>query len=112
MLIWSGAGAVVIVMAFVSFVMTEIATESIFKDESYYQTHGWPKLIASWLLALMSWVVGQYLNKKETRYLIDKMTGEEVVLKPNHTFFFIKVEYWGVIFFILGFFLLFVTDGK
>jgi hypothetical protein len=113
MLIWRGAGAAVIVIAIAAFVMSEIVTESIFKDESYYQTHGWPKLLACWIAAILSWYLGQYLNQKQGRILIDKNTGEEVFLKPHHSLFFIKVEYWGPVFFILGFILLFVTtDGK
>ena len=51
-------------------------------------------------------VPGRYLNGKPGRILIDKATGEEVIEKPNHHLMFIKMEYWGVIFFAIGFVLL------
>jgi hypothetical protein len=34
--------------------------------------------------------------------LIDKATGEEVVLKPKHSLFFVPVELWPVVFVALG----------
>ena len=46
MIIWKGAGFIVAVVAFLVLLSTELSVEAIFKDETYYQTHGWPKLAA------------------------------------------------------------------
>ena len=34
--------------------------------------------------------------------VIDEQTGEKLLLKNNHSLFWIKMEYWGLIFFVLG----------
>ena len=34
------------------------------RDDSYYQAHGWPKLLAFLIAAAMIWPLGIYLNRK------------------------------------------------
>jgi hypothetical protein len=108
MIIWSGLGFLVAVIAFVSMIFAEYTTESLFQDDSYYQTHGWPKLLAFWIAGVTVWFLGNHLNQKPGQVMIDKETGTEVLMKPNHALFFIKLEYWGPILFILGILFLFV----
>jgi len=40
--------------------------------------------------------------------MAEKGTGREVLLKPSHSFFFIRMEYWGPMLFALGVIFLFV----
>jgi hypothetical protein len=108
MFIWSGAGFIVAVITFLMLLLTEISVEAVFNDESYYQAHGWPKLVAFFVSGWLVLLIGRYLNKREGRVLIEKETGKEVTLKPNHSLFFINVEYWGYILFGLGIIFLFV----
>ena len=111
MIIWKGAGFIVAVVAFLMLLMTELSVEALFKDDKYYQTHGWPKLAAFFIAGWIVFFIGKYLNKKEGRVLIEKDTGKEVVLKSEHSLFFINVEYWSYILFALGVVFLFVKDG-
>ena len=39
---------------------------------------------------------GKKMNS-EKKVLIDKQTGKEVVLKANHSFFEVKLEYWAIV---------------
>ena len=111
MIIWKGAGFIVAVVAFLMLLSTELSVEAIFKDETYYQTHGWPKLVAFFVAGCIVLLIGKHLDKKEGRVLIEKETGKEVVLKAEHSLFFINVEYWAYILFVLGLIFLFVkTD--
>lgn len=113
MLIWSGAGFMVAVAAFLCLLLTELAVESWFNDDTYYQKHGWPKLFAFVIAGCLVLMLGKYLNRRPGRVRIDKETGEEVMVKSNHSLFFIKVEYWGYILWILGVIFLFITTtGK
>ena len=110
MIIWKGAGFLVAVIAFGMLLLTELSVEALFKDDKYYQTHGWPKLAAFVIAGWIVFFIGNYLNRKQGRVVIEKDTGREVVLKSEHSLFFINVEYWSYILFALGFVFLFVTD--
>lgn len=107
MVIWSGLGFLVAAITFLLLLIAEYAAESLFRDESYYQAHGWPKLVGFFLAAAVIWPLGLYLNRKQRKVLIEKETGKEF-LQPKHTFFFIRMEYWGPILFALGIIFLFV----
>lgn len=109
-IVWSGLGFVVVVIAGVCLFFTEYFLESMLHDENYYQAHGWPKLFALWLAAILTRAVSNYVSKKQGRVLIDKETGEEVTLKPKHSLFFINLEYWPYVFFMLGIAFFFIRD--
>lgn len=46
--------------------------------------------------AAANWFIGRRLNGGEGRVLVDPKTGEEVVLRSRHDFFFVKMEYWSI----------------
>ena len=108
MIIWSGAGFLVAVIAFLTLLLAEVSVEKIFHDDSYYQSHGWPKLLAFCIAGCLVLPLGRYLNRKGARTLIEKDTGREIVQKANHSLFFINVKYWPYILFALGMVFLFV----
>lgn len=110
MIIWQGAGFIVVVVSVLMLVLTELSVEALFKDETYYQRYGWPKLIALFIAGWTVLLIGKYLNKKEGKVLIEKETGKEIVFKAEHTLFFINVEYWSYILFISGVIFYFVRD--
>src|SRR5437773_1687891 len=43
------------------------------------------------------WFLGRALNNRPGRTLIDKESGQEVVVRRSHTFFWVKMEYWGIL---------------
>lgn len=92
MLIWSGLGFCVFVIMFgCSFIM-EFLVESITGNNDFYQQESWPLAIALTLAGVTCWFLGKYLNKNGEQILIDKETGEEIILKnARHRFFFIKM---------------------
>ena len=99
-LIWSGKGYIVPVVIFLASLIMELCTEAIYKDEDYYQTHGWP---VCWAFIISAFIVGFIAPKLfRERKLRDVKTGEIVVLRENHTFFFIHIKHWGLILSVLG----------
>ena len=108
MVIWSGLGFLVAVITFLLLLTAEYLTESLLQDESYYQTHGWPKLLAFFIAGAVVWALGRYLNRRQGKVMIEKETGKEVLINPNHSLFFIRMEYWGPILLVLGIFFFFV----
>ena len=89
MIIWSGLGFLPVVVLFASvFLFSLVLPEHLFDVG----------LILGFLItAAFSWLMGKRLNEVEGRTVIDKKTGEEVTIKPNHSLFWIKMEYWAFV---------------
>lgn len=45
---------------------------------------------------MVLWPIGRRMNSGG-RVLVDKATGQEVILKPRHSLFFIPVQFWSPI---------------
>jgi hypothetical protein len=110
MIIWSGLGFLVPVIVFACLLATEAGVEAIFKDPRYYQSHGWPKLAAFLLAALIIWPIGTVLQRRGGRILVDPATGEQVKVGGSHTFFFVPVKWWPLLCVALGVVFLFVVE--
>ncbi|MBW3542418.1 MAG: hypothetical protein KY476_19305 [Planctomycetes bacterium] len=110
MIIWSGWGFLVAIIGFGCLVATEVIVEGAFRDDQYYQAHGWPKMVAFTIAAVIVGVVGRGLQRRQGKVLVDPATGREVVVSRGNTFFFIPMEYWAPIFLVLGIIFLFVTE--
>jgi hypothetical protein len=113
MIVWSGWGILVAVVAVVSFLVTGFVINAAMQNDQYYETHGWPKLVAFAfaVAALIVWPLGRAFNRpRPDRGLLDPRTGEPAVMTPGggHTLFFIPMEYWAPILLVLGVVFLFV----
>jgi hypothetical protein len=104
---WSGWGFLVPIILIVCFVATNGIVDAIL-GEKYYNTNGWPKLLAALLTAFLFLIAGWFFNHRD-RITVDLETGEREVIGNNggHTFFFIPMEYWSVPLVILSIALLF-----
>lgn len=94
MIVWSGRGFLSAVVLIVSIV---ILAYILPKEQGNYGI-----IISLFIAGIFSWFMGKKWNQKNTRTLVDKESGQEVTLKPNHSLFWIKMEYWGLIFGVLG----------
>ena len=94
MLVWSGRGFLSAIVLIASIVLLA----SVFPKEQ--ANYGF--IISFFIAGIFSWFMGKKWNEKEGRTMIDKASGEEVILKPNHSLFWIKMQYWGPIFAVLG----------
>jgi hypothetical protein len=55
------------------------------------------------IAAVLSWVVGSLLRKRMAQTVVDKATGEEMVLdRATHRLFFNPMHYWGGILMVAG----------
>lgn len=94
MIVWSGRGFLsVLVLALVLVGLTSVLPKEQ-NNLSY--------AISLFVAGIFSWIMGKRWNESSQKNLIDKETGEEVILKPNHSLFWIKMQYWGIIFGVLG----------
>jgi hypothetical protein len=100
MVIWSGLGFVVAVIGFLALVLTEKASEAIFSDPQFYQSHRWLALVAMMLAALGTYAFHAILHRRA-----------RVSAQPDsiyrHTLFFVAIKWWPAIFVALGVAMLF-----
>ena len=62
--------------------------------------------IGSFLAAAAVWYIGKKFNSPlKNRVMIDKQSGQEFILKPDHSLFFIKMQYWAFVMAPIGLFL-------
>jgi len=102
MIIWSGLGVLVPVIAGIClFLMNAIVGSTAFNSQ------GWPKTVALLVAAGIVSLVGYKIQQQPGRVVIDKATGREVMLKRRHSVFFVPVLYWGPILAVIGIILLF-----
>ncbi len=110
MIVWNGLGILVPIIAFLFFLVANLAADGLL-GEGFYESHGWPKLAAALVGAVSIWFLGRYLNSRGTRTLIDEETGEKVVLGNKHSLFFLKMEYWAFV--LVGFgVVMLLVEGK
>ncbi len=94
MIVWSGRGftaLLVLLLAFAVFVKIIPAEQ---KDYVF--------VLSLFIAGAFSWVMGKKWNEKETKTYIDKESGQEVTMQANHSLFWIKLQYWGIIFAGIG----------
>jgi hypothetical protein len=104
MVIWTGWGILIGVVGFACLILTQLGVNAAMHDDQFYQSHGWPKLVGLWIAAAVSWPIGRAMNRGEERQLLDPESGQPVVVRSGggHALFFVPVQYWWVIYLILG----------
>jgi hypothetical protein len=93
MVVWRGYGIAVALLAFAALLLAEVTVEAVFGDQTYYQAHGWPKLLALVVAAGAVWVLSRRLESRD-RVVVDKATGQELTLRDRHDLFFVPLRYW------------------
>ncbi len=97
---WTGWGFLVPVVGVATLMVAQTGIDSIW-GEGYYKSHAWALQIGIASTGIAVSAVGWLINRKRG-LLIDEDTGTTLYFHPKHTFFFIKMEYWGPIIFGLG----------
>jgi hypothetical protein len=101
-IIWSGKGFLVAVFTFGFSLIANLLANAVTGSGAYWEAHKWPLAVALFVSALACWFVGRVFQNRKARLLIDPKTGEEVVLRKSHTFFFIPMMWWGPILAVFG----------
>jgi hypothetical protein len=71
-LFWAGKGWFVPAITFASCLAMELVVRAVYHDNTYYQTHGWPILVALFLAAILvqmvsrGWVYSRELRDVKT----------------------------------------------
>ncbi len=102
MVIWTRHGFLVAVFVFGCSLVANLLTNHFTGSGDYWNDHKWPFGVSLLVSGLLSWAVGSRLADANTKTFVDKETGRESVVKPNHTLFFIKMHWWGPILLVAG----------
>lgn len=102
MIISNGSGIFVAVIGFVAALATELISETVTKNDRYYQQN--PVMISVALAAAAVFTYGLHLilRRQKGQVVIDKATGEEIVLGKSHSLFFIPVKWWPATFLVIA----------
>ncbi len=97
MIIWSGWGILVPVVPIIIWFLILLFFQAILPADTYSSYNKLFSDLGMLLGGLALWFLGKRLNSAEVRTLFDEKAGERVFLKTNHSFFFIKMQYWAII---------------
>lgn len=92
MIVWQGLGFLAALIPVILIVIMDKAAPSM--------VHG--TAVALVISAIIVWLVGTKLNGGEGKVLVDPETEQEVVLKKDHTLFWIPMQWIGVAIGALG----------
>jgi len=103
MIIWNGKGYLVAVIVFCCSLIGELISENVYDDDTYYQAHSAPLAIVLLISGIIVSTLARILDRRpKVRRLIDKETGEEVMVRTSDLFFFIPIKYWGPILILIS----------
>ena len=102
MIFWRGYGLLGLLIPIIVFVLLALIGKFIFGLEEDFSMNKLFLFVYTLVSSISIWKVGKMLNGKKPKVLIDPDTGEEVLLKTNHSLMFINLEYWSFFFAIIG----------
>lgn len=95
MILWKGWGIIGIVFP----VLVAALLASLgFSDEN----GRWYYLIGLTLAAIPVWFIGKHLNRDKDEVFTNEKTGQQYKLGNRHTLFFIPLQYYAIVYPILG----------
>lgn len=98
MIIWSGRGILTPLILLLLIVVSSVLSAALSSVEAAIYTMPIAFLLAGWA----NWHLGNKWNNVPGRIVVDEATGERIELKPRHTFFWIKMQYWGIVLLVMG----------
>jgi hypothetical protein len=101
-IVWRGMGGIVLIVGILVSLIVNIVTSSVYEEPNYFQSHLWPKLLALLLCGAICWFLGRYLNSRPGIVVVDAQTGQQTVERPYHHLFFLKMEYWGLVYWVVA----------
>jgi hypothetical protein len=104
MIVWTGRGFLSILILILTLIFCTTIIPTTHSDYAF--------IISLYIAGFFSYIFGIKWNNQVTRTFIDKETGREVAFKSHHSLFWIKMEYWGIIFISLGAVILFQNINR
>lgn len=100
-LVWRGNGVLCAFIPLGLMIVMAMLTNAVLGPHTTEQSNSWEAL-ALFASAPILWFLGKRWNEVPGRVLVDPTTGQQVILRRQHSMFFIKMQYWGIICLALG----------
>ena len=110
MIVWQGFGFLGVLIPILSYMLTVKMFQGAL-GVPFTDTHSWPGALGTLIGAGLVWLIARMLNSPG-RTLIDPVTGETVVLRKKHTFFFVPINYIAAVMAVVAIGMLFFKDGS
>ena len=103
MLVWQGFGiAAALIPIALIFVVTVLWGAIVGSSTPSDRDSTLIVAIAALASAPLVYLLGRRLDRRPGRTMVDKATGQEVVLRDSHTLFFVPMKYWAWLLAIVG----------
>lgn len=103
----SGRGWIVPLATVIALSGSDYLCREHFSDADYYAAHGWPKLVAFWVAAMVIQAL-VYVPKDELIGVQPTLPARKPLLRPLDKFLYIPAPYWPAILFGCGILFYFV----
>ncbi|PHR59146.1 MAG: hypothetical protein COA43_09855 [Robiginitomaculum sp.] len=92
MIVWSGFGWVVPIIAFACVLLGNTIIGETWSENT------WGQAIALLVAAVLTFAFDRFfLAKRADKTLMNKETGEDVIIRKNDSLFFIPVRFWPIV---------------
>ena len=102
MIVWTGLGFLIAIIGVGVLAGTEVVVENIAGNENFYQDNPWVIFLGMVVAAAVTYVLNKTILSTKTKTVLDKETGEEILLVDEHSLFFIASKWWPIIFMGIG----------
>ena len=102
MIVWQGWGVLAVVFGFGGLLAAQQLLNAIGGPGTYESNSALWGGIGVLIGGAATAALGLRLNRQPGRRLVDEQSGERVELKPKHSLFWIKMEYWGAVLVVVG----------
>ena len=96
MLIWKGWGLLALLVPAVCSWTAAYMTGLLYGAD-YYTSNEWAMPTVIGASSILVSYIGHKLNNRPSRVVVDIETNEQLELKSIHSFFWIPLQYWGII---------------
>lgn len=110
MIIWKGWGILALIIPVAFSVLIGLGLE-YFNGDGFYKNSSVAMPVAFVLAAGFVFWVGHLLAQKTGRVLIDPQSQEKIVLKEQHSMFWIPLRYWGIVLTVIAVWMYLANTG-
>jgi hypothetical protein len=98
MIIWRGWGILTVVLLFGGLVLAQILVNAVAGDGTYESNSAAFGGLGVAVGGVATLLLGLWLERRNSpRHLVDKETGQEVLLEAKNDLFWIPMKVWGII---------------
>jgi len=110
MIIWQRAGILGFIVPFGLSILADLGFEQFYYKNFYKQSQFAMPLVFV-ISSVIVFLLGRWLNSSPPKLLLDLESGKIIKQHNSHRMFWIKLEYWGLILFLIAFWIFFANIG-